>query len=78
MKKIILFVLVAVIFIMAIGKLSTYQIEGTVTSRDEITDRAGHIWEYDTNGFRVGDTVTVTFHDRGTTNRTDDIIKGVK
>ena len=78
MKKIVVAILIVTIFMVAMGKINTYEMQGTITNRDEITDKAGHRWEYDTNDFRVGETVTITFHDRGTTNRTDDIIKGVK
>ena len=78
MKKIIFSVLIVIILLMAMSNQNTYTVKGTITNRNEITDKAGHIWEYDTKGFYKGDTVTITFHDRGTTNRTDDIIKGVK
>ena len=56
----------------------TYQMQGTITNKNEITDSAGHIWKYDTNGFRVGDNVIITFQERGTTSRVDDIIKDIK
>lgn len=78
MKKLILFILIGIVLVMVIGNLNTYQMQGTITNRNEITDQAGHIWEYDTDDFGVGDAVTVTFHDRGTTNRTDDVIKKIK
>lgn len=78
MKKLITIITITIILMMVMGQLNTYKIEGTVTKRGEITDAAGHPWQYDTDDFRVGDTVTITFHDRGTTNRADDIIKGVK
>lgn len=78
MKKIIVTILIAIIFLMAIGNLNTYQMQGIITNRNEVTDSSGHIWECDTDGFRVGDTIVITFHDRGTSNRTDDIIKNIK
>lgn len=77
MKKIIVIILGVVLLIMATPN-NTYKMQGTITNRNEIIDEAGHIWEYDTDDFRVGDVVTITFHDRGTTNRTDDIIKNIK
>ena len=77
MKKIII-VLVSLALFFAIMPKSTYQMEGTITNRNEITDSAGHIWKYDTSGFYKDDAVTIIFHDRGTTNRTDDIIKDIK
>lgn len=78
MKKLILFILIGIVLAMIIGNLNTYQMQGTITNRNKITDQTGHIWECDTDDFCVGDMVTVTFHDRGTTNRTDDIIKKIK
>lgn len=78
MKKIVIVILITIILMMVMSKLNTYQMQGTITNRDEITDSAGHIWECDTDGFRVGDIIIIIFHDRGTTNRTDDIIKGIK
>ena len=77
MKKFII-ILVSLALFFAIMPKGTYQIEGTITNRNEITDSAGHIWKYDTNGFRVGDNVVITFQDRGTTSRIDDIIKNIK
>lgn len=78
MRKIIFSVLIAIILLMAMSNQNTYTMKGTITNRDEITDEVGHIWECSTEGLHKGETVTITFHDRGTTNRTDDIIKGVK
>jgi hypothetical protein len=78
MRKIIFSVLIAIILMVAISNLNTYTMKGTITDRNEITDEAGHIWEYDTEGFHKGDTVTIIFHDRGTTSRKNDIIKGVE
>jgi hypothetical protein len=77
MKKFII-ILVALALFLAIMPKSTYQIEGTITNRNEITDSAGYVWEYDTNDFRVGDKVVITFQERGTTSRVDDIIKNIK
>lgn len=78
MKKVIVFVLIAIALVMAMGHLNTYEMQGTITNRNEITDRAGHIWEYDTDGYRVGDNVIITFNNKDTNTRTDDIIKGIK
>ena len=77
MKKFII-ILVSLALFFAIMPKGTYQIEGTITNRNEITDSAGHIWKYDTNDFRVGDKVVITFQERGTTSRVDDIIKNIK
>jgi len=77
MKKIII-ILVALALFLAIMPKSTYQIEGTITNRNEITDSAGYVWEYDTNDFHIGDNVVITFQERGTTSRVDDIIKNIK
>ncbi len=76
--KVLLTIIIALILFSVIAPKSTYEMQGTITNRGEITDTTGHIWEYDTNDFRVGDTVTITFHDKNTTNRTDDIIKKLK
>ena len=78
MKKLIIIITITIILMVVMGQLNTYEMEGTFTRYNEITDTTGNIWEYNTNEFRVGDTVTITFNDRGTTNRTDDIIKGVR
>ena len=78
MKKIAVIILIAIILMVAMGNLNTYQMQGIITNRNEVTDSSGHIWEYDTNDFRVGDTIMITVHDRGTTNRTDDFIKEIK
>lgn len=77
MKKFIIILVSLALFLVIMPK-GTYQIEGTITNRNEITDSTGHIWEYDTNGFRVGDNVVITFQERGTTSRVDDIIKDIK
>lgn len=77
MKKFII-ILVTLALFLAIMPKSTYQIEGTITNRNEITDSAGYVWEYDTNDFHIGDNVVITFQERGTTSRVDDIIKNIK
>ena len=77
MKRFIIIVVSLALFL-AIMPKGTYQMQGTITNRNEITDEAGYIWKYDTNGFRVGDNVVITFQERGTTSRVDDIIKDIK
>ena len=76
-QKTIIIILVLALLFVIIPK-DTYKIKGIITDRNEITDSAGHIWEYDTNGFRVGDNVVITFQEKGTTSRTDDIIKNIQ
>lgn len=78
MKKVFFSVLVAIVLVVAMSNANTYQMQGTITNRNEITDATGHIWEYSTEGYHKGDSVMITFHDRGTTNRTDDVIKEVE
>lgn len=78
MKKLIAIITITTILVVVMSQLNTYEMEGTFTRYNEITDTTGNVWEYHTNDFRVGDTVTIVFNDRGTTNRTDDIIKEVK
>lgn len=77
MKKFII-VLVSLALFLAIMPKGTYQMAGIITNKNEITDSSGHIWEYDTDDFRVGDKVVITFQERGTTSRVDDIIKNIK
>jgi len=77
MKKFII-VLVSLVLFFAIIPKDTYQMKGTITNRNEITDSAGYVWEYDTSDFRIGDNVVITFQERGTTSRVDDIIKNIK
>lgn len=76
-QKVIITILVLALLIVILPK-DTYKIKGIITDRNEITDSTGHIWEYDTDGFRVGDNVVITFQEKGTTSRTDDIIKSIK
>lgn len=84
MKKTIIFILVAIILMMATSKLQQYTIDGVVVedkgSTIIVEDETGHLWEIEVEAFTYseGDKVTLTMRDRGTTNRTDDIVKEVK
>jgi len=84
MKKIIISIIVAVIFIMAIGKLQQYTIEGTVIEDRGNTiiveDTTGEQWEVEVEAFiyREGDRVMLTMKDKGTTSRVDDEVINIK
>ena len=79
MKKFLTVTFVLVLLFAVAQRANTYKMQGEIIANDTIQDKTGHIWEYDTNGFRVGDKVTITFQERGNENRrTDDIIKEIE
>ena len=78
MRKTLVIVAIAIILMMAIGKLQQYTIDGVVVedkgSTIIVEDKTGHLWEVEVEAFtfREGDRVTLTMKDKGTTSRLDD------
>lgn len=84
MRKTIIFILVAIILMMATGKLQQYTIDGVVVedkgSTIIVEDKTGHLWEVEVEAFtfREGDKVTLTMKDKGTTSRLDDEVINIQ
>lgn len=70
------------VFILLMGALGTYEREGVVVSSNgqeaTIKDTCGHLWEVDIAGYKVGDKVIMSMHDRGTTSVYDDKVLRVE
>lgn len=79
MKKVLIIAFALVLLFAVAHRANTYEIQGKVIANDIVQDETGYIWEYDTNGFHVGDKVIITFQEKGNENRrTDDIVKEIK
>lgn len=84
MRKVLVVVAIAIILMMAIGKLQQYTINGVIIedrgNSIVVEDETGHIWAVDVEAFtyREGDRVTLTMRDRGTTSRADDEVVNIK
>lgn len=84
MRKTIIFVLVAIILIMATSKLQQYNIDGIVVedkgSTIIVEDETGKPWSVEVEAFTYseGDRITLIMRDRGTTSRMDDEVISLK
>ena len=76
--KVVVFCVLAVVFVLIIGTLNTYKRKGVVVESNRlqvtIEDRQGNLWRTEKKGLKVGDSVVITMHDRGTTSIYDDKI----
>lgn len=85
-RKFILAVAVVVIALFIIGILGNwethYKRNGLVTEINDgiatIRDEYGEIWEYESLGFNVGDSVSIKLFDVGTSEVHDDVITEIK
>ena len=84
MKKFILWVLVLVMFIVGVGRLQHYTIDGVVVedrgSSIIVKDIVGFRWciEVEAFTFKEGDRVTLTMKEKGTTSRDDDEVVNIQ
>ena len=76
--KVVVFCALAVVFVLVMGTLNTYKRKGVVVESNclqiTIEDKHGNLWEAEKRGLKVGDSVVMTMHDRGTTSIYDDKI----
>lgn len=76
--KVVLFCILAVVFVLVMGTLNTYKRKGVVVASNwqEVTieDACGHLWKVEVKGYKVGDNVVITMHDRDTASIYDDKI----
>lgn len=79
--KTILFIIVAVMFCVALNNLNYYERKGVVikSNNQEVTvkDAVGNEWEVKAKGFEVNDKVVMKMHDKGTTSIYDDEVKEI-
>ena len=80
--KAVVFCILAVVFVLVMGTLNTYKRKGVVVASNwqeaTIEDTCGHLWKAEEKGLKVGDSVVITMHDRGTTSIYDDKIIRIK
>lgn len=80
--KTTLFCVLAVVLVLVVGTLNTYKRKGVVVESNRlqvtIEDNQGNRWRAEEKGLKVGDSVVMTMHDRGTTSIYDDKIIRVK
>ena len=78
MKKVLIAVLIVLAFVLMFNA-NTYKMKGEVIANGVIEDECGHLWEVDTNDFKIGDEILIVFQEKGNENRrTDDIVKELK
>lgn len=76
-------VLAVILVIGIVGKLEThYKRTGFVTEATAgmilVEDTTGNLWELESAEFAVGDNVVLSMDTAGTSDITDDIIRGIK
>ena len=76
--KATMFCILAVVLVLVLGALNTYKRKGVVVESNRlqvtIEDRQGNLWRVEEKGLKVGDSVVITMHDKGTTSIYDDKI----
>lgn len=80
--KVVVFCILAVVFVLVMGTLNTYKRKGVVIASNwqeaTIEDTCGHLWKVEVEGCKVGDKVIMSMHDRGTSSIYDDKVLKVE